>query len=166
MEILSNGGYAAQQGDWIYYSSTSGIYKTKMDGTETTKLGDEQAKYINVVGDWIYYTYYTNHISQGIYKMKLDGTEKTMLYNDTIPELMYVSGDWIYFTNGIYSGNLYKIKTDGSENTKISSDPIGYMNIQGDWIYYSNGAGKRGACPWLWQSLQNETGWLGKNQNK
>ncbi|CZQ85562.1 Hypothetical protein Tpal_650 [Trichococcus palustris] len=132
---IINGGYAAQQGDWIYYS-TKGIYKIKMDGTEKNKIGDDQAKYINVVGDWIYYT------SQGIYKMKLDGTEKTMLYNDTVPDFMSVSGDWIYFTNGIYSGNLYKVKTDGSEKTKISSDPIGYMNIQGDWIYYSNGTRK------------------------
>jgi hypothetical protein len=76
---LANGGLAAQQGDWIYYSSYSvdsdgtdnySLCKIRTDGTGKTKLSNiDSDNDINVVGDWIYYT------NASFYKMHTDGTD-------------------------------------------------------------------------------------------
>ncbi|MCL1866505.1 MAG: DUF5050 domain-containing protein, partial [Oscillospiraceae bacterium] len=52
----ANFGLAAVQGDWVYYSCISGgIWKSRTDGTGKTRITDDSAFFINVVGDWIYY---------------------------------------------------------------------------------------------------------------
>ena len=70
---INNIGIAAQQGDWIYYSNYNGvdgdkIYKIKTDGTGKIELTGDRAFYINVAGDWIYYT--NNDDGGKIYKIK------------------------------------------------------------------------------------------------
>ena len=53
---IVNGGYVAQQGDWIYYCNVSlgyTLYKIRTDGSERTKLSDDSSLYINVIGDWV-----------------------------------------------------------------------------------------------------------------
>jgi hypothetical protein len=140
---LANGGEAALQGEWIYYSN-DGLYKIKTDGTAKTKISSEGATHINVIGDWIYYI---NGNVGSIYKIKIDGTGKTKLFDDNEYYYMNVIGDWIYYAGVSDSGGLYKIKTDGTEKTKISGeyfDPK--TNVVNDWIYwiyydYSYGAG-------------------------
>ncbi len=74
---IANGGYAAAQGSWIYYSSKSEgkMYKEKKDGSEKTAVTNDSASDINVIGDWIYYK--NNSDSGSIYKIKADGTGKT-----------------------------------------------------------------------------------------
>lgn len=90
---INNGGFAAQQGDWIYYGQFSGggPYKIKTDDTGKTKLSDVIPVYINVAEDWIYYT---SFISGGILKIKTDGTEETEL--PYLANNINVVGDWIY----------------------------------------------------------------------
>ena len=51
---ISNGGMAAKLGDWIYYVNSGDndrIYKIKSDGTEKTKLADDEASNINAAGE-------------------------------------------------------------------------------------------------------------------
>ena len=181
---IANGGYAAAQGSWIYYSSKSEgkMYKEKKDGSEKTAVTNDSASDINVAGDWIYYKnnsdggriykikadgtgrtrlndvnsnsinvsgewiyYYAGGIIEGfkLYKMKLDGTGITKLSEDRIPlnSSFCVEGEWIYYTTGsTLSGSIYKMKTDGTGKTKINEDKSAYINIAGDWIYFSNNA--------------------------
>ena len=44
---ISNGGTAAQDGDWIYYSNFDGLNKINIDGTGKTELKDGYFAYIN-----------------------------------------------------------------------------------------------------------------------
>ena len=132
---IVNGGYAAQQGDWIYYRNDYGyIYKIKTDGSNLTKIIDNESSYINVVGDWIFYR--NNSDSGSIYKIKTDGSNRTKI-NDDYSNFINVVGDWIYYTNGYPFGSVYKIKTDGSNRTDLNAQWPWYVNVVGDWIYYS-----------------------------
>lgn len=137
---LSNGGFVAQQGDWIYYKGLyQDLYKIKTDGSEKTKLTNHRAiNQINVVGDWIYYMRFSE--PAGLYKVKTDGTESTLLMQQMgMAELAtVVKEDWIYgnFSEG-GSLRLYKIKTDGTEKTILGGEnAVTAINVVGDWIYY------------------------------
>lgn len=76
---IVNGGVAALQGDWIYYSS-DGLSKIRTDGTGWTLLSKDNCAYVNVIGDWIYYR--NDSDSGHLYKIKTDGTARTALTHD------------------------------------------------------------------------------------
>jgi len=131
---IENRGHATQEQGWIYFCTyESGLFKMKLDGTDTTVLSQGQCiTNINVKDGWVYYLF-----SNCIYKIKTDGTEKTLLLkeNGSIDKLIVI-GDWIYFrylpNNNDSRGYIIKIKNDGTEMTKIS-------NITTQTLYYDNG---------------------------
>ncbi len=163
---LVNRGLVAQQGDWIYYSNEvdsedypdawgaasnappifSGIFKSRLDGTEKTYITYvPNAVFINVIGEWIYYidggvraAHAAEELWQGaVYKIRTDGTEKTQL---TEADCWYMSavGSFIYYANVSDGGRIYKMRTDGSENTRINDDESVCLNVVDGWIYYVN----------------------------
>ncbi|MBL4934272.1 DUF5050 domain-containing protein [Clostridium sp. YIM B02515] len=145
---ITNRGVIAKQGDWIYYCNFSDnrkLYKIKTDGTEKTKLNDDHSTYINVLGDWVYYTSGSSAGTYGgkLYKIKTDGSGKTKL-SDNEAGYINISSDWIYYSNYDDMDKLYKIKTDGTKKTKLSDNRAWYINISGDWIYYSKIVNNRG----------------------
>jgi len=77
---IVNGGYVAQKSDWIYYQSNDGgkLYKIRTDGSSRTKLNDDSSYWINVVGDWVYYTNFNDDIGK-FYKIRTDGTERQLV---------------------------------------------------------------------------------------
>jgi hypothetical protein len=89
---ISNAGYAAQEGDWIYYFNLGvdgpALYKIRTDGSGKMKLNSDVSTSINVVGDWIYYCkgrlydegIYT--LNGPIYKIRTDGTEETIINDE------------------------------------------------------------------------------------
>ncbi|MEQ8155760.1 MAG: DUF5050 domain-containing protein, partial [Clostridiaceae bacterium] len=128
---IANQGLALQKGDWIYYvnytnfsdSASLKLYKAKSDGTGKTKLNDEISRYINVIGDWIYYFGFelgknNEVVSQGIYKIKTDGTEKSKMSDENCSSII-AAGEWLYYVRWTDFGELYKMKTDGTSKTKL-----------------------------------------------
>lgn len=146
---ISNMGYVAQQGEWIYYNNQiDGLYKIKLDNTEKTQLCTDYADYINVVGDWIYYrntkrsenNKYMVEGNYGLYKIKVDGTERKELDSGWCNSITVI-GEWIYYTRADLMGDsisfLSKIKVDGSGAQIIYPISAGrYINIVDDWIYF------------------------------
>lgn len=152
---LLNDGQVVQKDNWIYYVNRcdmNQIYRMKIDGSCKTKLCDEHCKYINIVGDWIYYEGITNFVINhgnsiinynNIYKMKLDGSRKTNLTNYSEEDIcendyMNVVGDWIYYLDYTKGNRLCRMKTDGSQKKVLCNDFALAMNVVGDWIYYSD----------------------------
>jgi uncharacterized protein YchJ len=136
---IANRGGVAQQGDWIYYlndsDSYNNIYKIRTDGSDRIKLSNDNCRFINVVGDWIYYQYYGD--GGKLYKIRTDGSDRTIL-NDDDSWYINVVGDWIYYQNCSDGGKLYKIRTDGSDRSKLNNDDSWYINVVDDLIYYQN----------------------------
>jgi len=52
------------------------LYKTKFDGTNITKLTDDNVERMNISGGYIYYTKIMGPPGGDLYKMRLDGTNK------------------------------------------------------------------------------------------
>jgi hypothetical protein len=131
---IHNLGLAAIQGDLIYYANVNDgqkLYRMNADGTGSTKISDDMAAFINVVGDWIYYSG-NGGDGWSIYKIRTDGTGRTNL--NVNGGSINVIGDTIFYLMG---GTLYRMNTDGTGNVKLIDDCRNY-SIAGDWIYYMN----------------------------
>lgn len=133
---IVNLGLATQQGDWIYYKSPDrggSIHKMKIDGSEKTKINDDNSFFINVIGDWVYYL---NADDTYIYKIRTDGSERTLLIEERADYVTVVK-DWIYYLYGAGEG-IRKIRTDGTKKTIIYDGYTELMCVTEDWIYYLN----------------------------
>jgi Leucine-rich repeat (LRR) protein len=120
--------------DWIYSFTGGNIIKIKTDGTSITHLDVNDARFMVVEGDWIYYLSHWNNL----YRIKTDGTSHSQICSDWI-ESINVSGDWVYYSNLNDGHSLYKIRTDGTDKTKLANKPvIAFINVTGDWVYYRN----------------------------
>ena len=116
---INNWGYAAQQGDWIYFTEgEGGLYKEKLDGTgRETLIGSDigsgfgWVQDINVVGDWIYYLHYS-----GVSRIKTDGSGQEFLFEDP-------AGAWSLELHIVDDVFYYRI--DFEEGTAVCRQPIG-----------------------------------------
>lgn len=148
---VANNGQLAVQGDWIYmnperkYFEPSQLVKRKMDGSEEVKLSDDNAAYLNIEGDWLYYTIPSQNDPGGIYKIKTDGTGRAQIFAGPA-ENLWVKDGWIYYmhdTNGggyYWTDGIHRMKTDGTEDQVIlakdqNSSFSGFF-LDGDTIYY------------------------------
>ncbi len=148
---IANGGLVAYSEGWIYYSNPEDdgrLYKKKTDGSGVTRLSDNGAMYINVVGDWIYYStswrpLIFHHLSAGIggniYKIRTDGSAETAL-NDQPSAFVQVVDDWIYYTGYDLENEqaaIYKMSTDGSGQNEIISIDGRHLTVVDGWAYFS-----------------------------
>jgi len=142
---LNNAGIIVKQGDWIYYSGMyDGLYKSRIDGSDKTKLTDSKAFYINIVDDWLYFCTMDKIGNPGpTKKIRTDGTEESDL-GDISASYMNIVGDWIYYkvVSGEPASNwddpLFRMKFDGTEKTLVFEDNSEEIFIFDDWIYYRN----------------------------
>ena len=146
---LINGGYAAYDDGYIYFTNSFApniseadckLYRVNSDWTEPTKILDDTAECINIVGDWIYYINQSDECK--LYKARKDGTQRTILHDEKCSSV-YVQGDWIYYSTCSRVslknvGEIYKMKTDGSNKEKLSDDCAESMIVRDEWIYYSS----------------------------
>jgi uncharacterized protein YchJ len=109
-----------------------------LDGSGQTLILEEDIFYINVIGDWIYFTNESD--GSKIYKVRTDGTEKTKVGNDSA-SFVTVVGDWIYYSANGFGYKIYKIRASGgvdANRTQLNADNSRYVAVSGDWIYYRN----------------------------
>ena len=131
---LLNEGIISEKNDWIYYNNSDGLYKMKSDGSAVTSISNDNANYINVIGDYIYYINVSN--GNSIYKIKTDGTSNHKILASSSKSINIV-GNWIYYSKSTENGlnfRLYKINLDGTNDTKISNDSV----VGGDFIIVNN----------------------------
>lgn len=136
---ISNDGYAATDGNYIYYTPTSGInyglWRMNMDGTQNVLLTYDTPRYINVYDG---YVYYSNQSDNGyIYRIRTDGTLKSMLISNTA-SYINVSNDHIYYSNDSDGGRLYRTDINGGSKSKLNEDKSKFITVAGSNIYYSN----------------------------
>ena len=136
MDNLNNGGIAAVQNNWVYYSNSEGLYRMNTKDGQSKKIADGFYRNLNVVGDWIYcysYPQLSPSSTQSIdsYKIKTDGSVKEKLENRFITAVI---------GHDIYS---YKISPDASQNAgfyrnndKLTLEDNEYViGAKGDSLY-------------------------------
>ena len=131
MNNLSNKGYVAKQGEWIYYRNISDngcIYKMKEKGSNKVKLTKNLGSYINVVGEWVYYI-----TDEGIFKVKTDGSEEKKI-RDIKDDNELLINTLPRITDSVLM-NLLKqdlqLLIDGSGKVYVNN-----LNVIGDKVYY------------------------------
>jgi ABC-type transport system involved in multi-copper enzyme maturation permease subunit len=143
-------------GDWIYFTNdrdVSELCKMRKDGTERTKLSEDNLAHFYVLDDYIVYSTKKtlaefNDVKKEalntdnaalesevgrLYRMKTDGSEKTELCKVSLePGRILVSEEWIYFED--YQ-KLCGVRSDGSDYTVISeSGRLGF--VEDEWFYF------------------------------
>ncbi|WP_171654484.1 DUF5050 domain-containing protein [Paenibacillus foliorum] len=135
---LKNGGQLAAKGDWIYMNpikSSGGphsLVKANVDDSNRLKLSDDNAMFINVVGEWLYYVTTESSKQNAIYKIRTDGTDRVMV-SQTAASSLWVRDGWMYYIQlveqndkirGAYqtAAGIFRMKTDGSSEQKLLVD--------------------------------------------
>lgn len=158
---INNMGFVASdsRNQWIYYRGTGGnLTKVKTDGVDRTQLTTaHDAKYINVVGNYVYYVHSnaatkTAAATTCIYRMKIDGSDAQPIMSGTrqvgtMGNVVFtsnsdmkdviVAGDWIYYIN-VSDGSLHRANVNGYIDNIISSDSYLDINIVKNYIYAVN----------------------------
>jgi len=135
---IVNLGLVAQQGNRIYSWLGGNLVKSDLDGNNRVIIANEDVRYINVVGDWVYYCVYTGEYTGEICKICTDGTQRTKLSDDCASDLIVV-GEWLYYLYKSDSSTMmFKIRNNGTGKKRICNDSSMFFNVAGGWIYYSN----------------------------
>ncbi len=134
---IVNGGLAALQGDTVYFRSNEGgsLAMGNLSGGGVKVISSDAAWFINIIGDWIYYS--NRDDNNRIYKIKTDGSGRATL-TDGGSWFVTVVEDWIYYISEDDNYQLAKIELNGDNKTIISEDSAWFINISDGWIYYIN----------------------------
>lgn len=150
---IRNYGYAAKQGNWIYYlapnedSSQVGIFKVKNNGKDKQELfmTDMDIVSINVYKNYIYFIGVSSEayseedeLDNKIYRMKLDGSNLEAIndneFNDNCYEI-YVINNEIYYIG--VDAEICKMDLDGSNKSIVKDNDTGYLGITEKYIIYN-----------------------------
>ncbi len=159
--LSSNSFYS--KGEYLYFSSNNkynpGIFRVTKDGTQLTKLCDDQGFYFTMgdSADWLYYSnseHFSAASEPSIKRLNLKTNETEELFKGHAVSLSIV-GDWIYFyeldKNQEYLVDMRKklsyvsrIKTDGTAYQRYDGEYFsnGFMYADKDYIYFNHTDGK------------------------
>lgn len=156
--LLYSGGrptYLNTDGDWIYYidGARGGIYKMRMDGTESaplfpeddTQSGEAQGPgavlSMALADGWIYFRSMIRDggsVTKYIYRVSTEGGEPEMLCRMGAQTSCFAVYDgWIYYSgleNDAWEAR--RMRTDGTENTKIADTSLYGVSIADGRLYY------------------------------
>jgi len=146
MGNINSGGLCDADGEWLYCNMFDKLYKMRLDGTEKTKLTDENAMYINACDGWVYFYDNAGYDEGGdIYRIKTDGTNKQRIVNLEEYEscnLLWVSDGKVYYdiASGLKYGALNRMNLDGSQKEEIAGHSIEDLYISDGWVYLGIGS--------------------------
>lgn len=133
---IRNGGYASSQGDYIYYCSggkdEAALYRAKTNGSNLEKLDDANARSINVLGDYVYYTNYDDY--NKLYKTNIKEKTTEVIYPYAISDL-HVINDIIYAVSqeNDQSWKAVKMDLNGKNVETIFNDVMG-ITLSGNYL--------------------------------
>ena len=148
---ISNCGYSAEKGDYIYYVSpsenmeTTNIYRVKKgtSDSETIYNGNYDIRSLNIVENKIYFidiavSENDEDIDNKIYRMNLDGSELTVINDNEFAYdsfEMYVIRNKIYYVGEDY--NVYQMNLDGGNRELVLETGTGFLAINEKYIIYN-----------------------------
>lgn len=149
---LHNDAIAAIDGNFIYFSTSTGLYKTDSDNHSSQRIYNNCVRDINVQNGWIYCV-----DGSSLIKLKSDGTAVQTLASN-VTDLVLANGHLYYVQK---NGYLYKMNTDGSGSKLIIAQKINNLCITQDTIYWGNGidlcvADTDGCNNWLYKGLRSQ----------
>ena len=130
---IMTGGHLSTQGDFLFYSTEEGLFKSSSDLNERTLISTYSVENINVVGEWIYFTIPDKY---GIFRIRMDGTDMEELSGSIRTRTMLVAHEKIYFTlNGI----IYEMDLEGDSKQALTPAYLSTtaFDLDDEWIYFT-----------------------------
>lgn len=140
---VANGGFAATDGEYVYYSADHNLYKQNLNGGDREVLvSDTTCGAINIYDGYVYYQTYSGVIS----RVKIDGGEEEFVtYSDWNSCAQVVDG-YLYYASD-YEIKKLSIADIGSES--LEKTVLGETNdvfvVDNGSIYFLNSDRDRGA---------------------
>jgi len=104
-------------------------YSQRTEGSDMSGDGMNLGE-ISQSGDQIYMV-----VKNRLYRVNSDWTGRTKVTDFPVSSI-FISDEWIYFTDDPDISNLYRMKKDGSERMKLSEDNVAQYCVSGDMLLY------------------------------
>ncbi len=116
---------------YYYISPEGGIVSIDHDGSNSTKIVQDKAYQIVMMGDYIYYI--NNSDDSCLYKVKTDGTSKTKLGSTKVAEIDKANNFIYYISN--YKVN--KVGQEGEGQSQLNyDDVVSWILVEGNDLFY------------------------------
>ncbi len=147
-EVISNGGIAVKQGDWLYfingsmpdkageavkYDNRARIYRIKADGSECAPITDKKAFGMYVCKSFIYYTSPTL-TDVVLYRIGIDGSDNKKLFTFSDKDFVDFGSNGVAVAHGesiFYFDYISGKKTEFEVGSKSSG-----LRISDSYIYF------------------------------
>lgn len=157
---LRNGGFIVQKDDWLYYTKNgTNIYKSKIDGTEETKLADaKNCRSLNVIDDYLFYVTENDSKTASIFRIDISERTRTV-FNTTLEDedktaypYVKIIGKHLYYSpnkkflskeNSYFYNELYKIDVDRDTSEKVSGYYFSTLDIEDNYVYFTKSGDKK-----------------------
>lgn len=106
------------EGEWLYFSSNTGMYRVKLDGSQLTQLNGEATNTFNLNNGWIYFA---PTKSQELKKMLSDGSELETFVSADLDSLRFIN---------IVNNQIYYVGSEGTSQVMYSCTNIGENNLR------------------------------------
>jgi N-acetylmuramoyl-L-alanine amidase len=125
-------------GGWIYYANgNDGFkpYRVRFDGTERTKVVNDETLFMTIADDWIFYSNRSD--GEKLYRVQLNGTQREKISDDRVGYLN-VDSQFVYYTTTSQGNAIFRIQKNGGAKIKLTegaaaSGPIGIVDKK---LYY------------------------------
>lgn len=111
---------AVRGGDFFYYTlnqgAQQGLFRSELNGSNTTRLNGDQAASLAVHKGWLYYS--SLHQGGRIYRLRTDGSQKQLLHAEAARNIR-VTDNWVFFTD--WEGHtLFRMRHSGTEKSAFN----------------------------------------------
>lgn len=127
-----------------YVIRTSGIYRSKKNGSQTTCLDRTSISAMQLCGSYLYYQNYDNRTTV-LSKIKIDKSDKTTVADYVVNPASYVNGK-IYFNGTVNDHALYTLDTATDRITSIWQGNIWNPVLVDGYVYYMDVANQYQLC--------------------
>lgn len=142
----ANFGIVGMTEEHIFYNGATGtgrgLFRAKADGTEAELLVEDDAAYINVVGDQVYYVSFGQGTSGqdrfGIFRVEADGSGRTRIGTAVSLDFV-VDGEWIYFLDIAHGNHFHvsRMRIDGTQEEELTPDGMNTFSFADDALYFT-----------------------------
>lgn len=133
--------YIYIDGEYIYSIIGSGmttkIYRCRLGGTDLTQLVDDNAWYLQVTEDYLYYNKYdvSTGTTLGFYRSNKDGSGEELVMDKEI-YYSYVVGNSLYYQDDKDNETIHKYDIVNKNDEKITSGISYGFVVDGEYGYY------------------------------
>ncbi len=118
-----------------YVIRTMGIYRSRLNGSDSACLVRDGSINMQLVGDYLYYQRYNNQDFTTLHKIKTDKSENTLIYDGIINPASCNNGI-IYYNGTEQDHYLYALDTRTDTISTVYEGDLWYPVYYQDYIYY------------------------------